>query len=79
VQSGRDLILADDAAAFAEAIVVLLRDAALRRQYEQAATKLAVQYDWSNIVQHFAGVLQQTARSAALGIGSRDAGVSVQP
>jgi glycosyltransferase involved in cell wall biosynthesis len=79
VQSGRDLILADDAAAFAEAIVVLLRDAALRRQYEQAATKLAVQYDWSNIVQHFAEVLQRTARSAALGIGSRDAGVSVQP
>jgi glycosyltransferase involved in cell wall biosynthesis len=79
VQSGRDLILADDAAAFAEAIVLLLRDAALRRQYEQAATKLAVQYDWSNIVQRFAEVLQLTGRSAALAIGSRDADVSVQP
>ena len=79
VQSGRDLILADDTTAFAEAIVLLLRDAAMRRQYEQAATKLAAQYDWSNIVQRFAEVLQQTGRSAALGIGSRDAGVSLQP
>jgi glycosyltransferase involved in cell wall biosynthesis len=79
VQSGRDLILADDAHAFAEAIVLLLRDAVLRRQYEQAAAKLAAQYDWSNIVQRFAEVLEQASRSARLASGSRDAGASVQP
>lgn len=79
VQSGRDLILVDDAAAFAEAIVLLLRDGRLRRQYEDAATKLAAQYDWSNIVQRFVEVLQQTSRGTVLGAGSRDARVSVQP
>jgi glycosyltransferase involved in cell wall biosynthesis len=79
VQSGRDLILVDDAAAFAEAIVLLLRDGRLRRQYEEAATKLAAQYDWSNIAQRFLEVLQQTSRGTVLGAGSRDARVSVQP
>ena len=60
VQSGRDLILADDATAFADATILLLRDSALRRRYEQAAAKLAAQYDWSKIVQQFAAVLQAT-------------------
>jgi len=59
VQGGRDLILADDAEAFAEATIRLLSDAALRRRYEQAAARLASQYDWSNIVQQFAAVLQK--------------------
>ena len=59
VQRGRDLILADDAKAFADATIRLLSDPALRRQYEQAAARLAAQYDWSNIVQQFAVVLQK--------------------
>ena len=59
VKSGRDLILADDATKFADAINLLLSDADLRRQYEQAAAKLAAQYDWSNIVQKFAAVLEE--------------------
>ena len=65
VQSGRDLILADDAAALAHAINLLLRDPELRRQYELAAAKLAARYDWSNIVQRFAEVLLQVSREAA--------------
>ena len=64
VQNGRDLILADDAAAFAEATVRLLSDAALRRQYEEAAARLAARYDWSNIVQQFATVLQSACPAA---------------
>lgn len=63
VQNGRDLILADDAEAFAEAAIRLLGDAALRRRYEQAAARLAAQYDWSNIVQQFAAVLQKACLS----------------
>ena len=64
VHSGQDLILADDAQAFADATILLLTDAALRRRYEQAAAKLAAQYDWSRIAQHFASVLQKTNNNA---------------
>lgn len=59
VEGGRDLILADDAEVFAQAVVRLLGDATLRRQYEKAAALLATQYDWGNVAQQFAAVLQQ--------------------
>jgi glycosyltransferase involved in cell wall biosynthesis len=65
VGNGHDLILADNAAAFAEAIALLLRDAPLRRRYEQAAARLAAKYDWSNIAQQFAAVLQSACRADA--------------
>jgi polysaccharide biosynthesis protein PslH len=63
VQSGRDLILADESPTFAEAVILLLSDAAVRRHYEEAAAKLAAKYDWSNIVEQFAAVLQDACRS----------------
>ncbi len=59
VESGRDLLLADDAASFADAVVLLLRDAATRRKFEQAARQLAAQFDWSRIVAQFAAVLRK--------------------
>jgi glycosyltransferase involved in cell wall biosynthesis len=61
VTSGRDIILADDAATFADSILLLLRDEALRRKYEAAATELASRFDWSKIVEQFAGVLHAAA------------------
>jgi glycosyltransferase involved in cell wall biosynthesis len=64
VQSGRDLLLADDATAFADAILLLLRDAGLRRKYEQAAVQLARQYDWSRIAAQFAEVLRRACGAA---------------
>jgi len=64
VNSGRDLILADDANAFADATILLLSDPALRRRYEEAAARLANQYDWSKIAEQFAVVLQQTRSTA---------------
>lgn len=63
VQSGRDLILADDARSFADATILLLSDTALRHRYEEAAARLAAQYDWSKIALQFAEVLQHTCRS----------------
>ncbi len=68
VKNGRDLLLADDAATFSKATVLLLKDAGLRRRYEQAAAQLAAQYDWSKIVQRFVEVLQETCRGADLSV-----------
>jgi glycosyltransferase involved in cell wall biosynthesis len=78
VRSGHDLILADDAAAFADAIVLLVRNAGLRRQYELAAAKLAAQHDWSKIAQRFTGVLQAVRDQAAPNDESRHSRVSGQ-
>ena len=58
VQSGRDLILADNPGTFAQATINLILDSSLRRKYEEAAARLAAQYDWSNIVEQFAAVLE---------------------
>jgi glycosyltransferase involved in cell wall biosynthesis len=62
VHSGHDLILADSSEAFAEAILLLVRDASARRRYEEAAARLAAQFDWSVIAKKFAGVLQDAVR-----------------
>ncbi len=67
VENGRDLILADDATALAQAINLLLHDSGLRRRYEEAAARLAAQYDWSNIEERFSQVLQNVMREAAPG------------
>lgn len=61
VASGKNLILADDPKSFADAIVLLLRDAPLRRRYEEAAAQQASKYDWSQISQRFLDVLRETA------------------
>jgi glycosyltransferase involved in cell wall biosynthesis len=63
VEGGRDLILANDARSFAEAIVLLLRDAKRRHQYEEAAALLASRFDWSHISHRFAEVLQSACRA----------------
>ena len=57
VHHGRDIILADDPSAFAQAVMMLLGDIELRRRYERAAAELAAQYDWSVIGDRFAEVL----------------------
>jgi polysaccharide biosynthesis protein PslH len=58
VENGRDLILADSADTFASAVISLLNDVALRGRYEQAAARLAAQYNWSKVAQQFAAALQ---------------------
>ena len=88
VTSGHDLILADDAVALAQAIRLLLRDSVLRRRYEEAAAKLAAQYDWSVIERRFADVLQQVSQefrtgpapdAPAPGASTRDPRTAGQP
>lgn len=65
VTHGRDLILADDPRSFSSGILQLLRDPSLRQRYEEAAAKLAAQYDWSHIARRFANVLQQACSGVA--------------
>lgn len=59
VRNGRDLLMADDAASFARALLLLLRDAGVRTKFEQAAVQLASQHDWSKIALQFGAVLEQ--------------------
>jgi polysaccharide biosynthesis protein PslH len=62
VHHGRDILLADSASAFADEVVALLRDQGLRAHYEQAAARLAAQYDWPAIGDKFLDVLERVAR-----------------
>ncbi len=68
VESGRDLLLADDASSFAGAVILLLRDAAIRRKFEEAAVRLAAQYDWSRVVEQFAEVLRKLMPGSSTGV-----------
>jgi glycosyltransferase involved in cell wall biosynthesis len=61
VTSGKNLILADDARTFADAVLLLLCDPAVRRRYEEAAAQQASKYDWPQIAQRFLAVLQKAA------------------
>lgn len=58
VHPGRDIVLADNPQAFADAVLTLLRDEDLRRNYEKAAAELAQQYDWSIIGEKFGRTLE---------------------
>ena len=79
VENGRDLILADDADSQIQAITLLLRDSTLRRRYEEAAARLAAQYDWSNIERRFAEVLQQVSPGSVQGVQVRESRIARQP
>jgi glycosyltransferase involved in cell wall biosynthesis len=61
VHHGRDIMLADDARSFAQAVIMLLRDPELRRRYEKAAAETAARYDWPAIGERFSEVLQSVA------------------
>ncbi len=77
VTHGKDIILADDPAAFANAIVLLLKDEAARRRFEAAAAATAQKYDWPVITQQFVEVLQATIERAGQHSGStRESGAA---
>ena len=66
IHHGRDIILADDARSFAQAVIMLLRDPELRRRYEKAAAETAARYDWPAIGERFSEVLQSVAEKKSL-------------
>ena len=67
VHNGEDIVLADEAPGFAEAVCRLLDDDEARKRLEQAAATLAASYDWSAVAVRFESALQEvTNRTSAV-------------
>lgn len=68
VVAGRDVVLADEPARFAHAVVHLIRDPEARRALETAAHRLVVErYDWSAVAQDFEDALMRVAHARPAG------------
>jgi sugar transferase (PEP-CTERM/EpsH1 system associated) len=64
VTNGSDILIADEPAAFADAVVRLIRDGDMRARLEQAARQLVVErYDWSAVAQDFENALARVRNS----------------
>ena len=64
VTSGRNVVIADEPARFAQAVVHMIRDVEDRRRIEREARRLVVErYDWSAVAQDFEDALARVARS----------------
>ena len=73
VTPGRDVIIADEPARFAEAVVHAIRDVDDRRRIELAARRLVVeQYDWSAVAADFEQALGRLANVPAAGKTAQD-------
>jgi glycosyltransferase involved in cell wall biosynthesis len=70
VHHGRDIILADDPRSFAQAVIMLLRDPALRHRYEKAAAETATRYDWPAIGERFTEVLGAVAEKKSIAVSA---------
>jgi polysaccharide biosynthesis protein PslH len=57
VHHDRDIVLADSPHAFADSIVMLLRDSDLRKRFERAAAEVAAGCSWVEVAKKFEAVL----------------------
>jgi polysaccharide biosynthesis protein PslH len=62
---GRDILIADEPAAFAAAVIRLLLEPAARLALGRGAGETAARFDWSSVAQAFETVLERTVREAA--------------
>lgn len=61
-EPGRDLVVADDARDFAQAVCMLMRDAGRRKELGESARRLAERaYDWQKIVPKFDAIYDSAA------------------
>jgi glycosyltransferase involved in cell wall biosynthesis len=60
VESGTNILLADTAPAFADAVIRVLTDEPLRKRLGRKALELAAEYDWSSVV----SVMERAIRDA---------------
>jgi glycosyltransferase involved in cell wall biosynthesis len=65
VEHERNILLADDATTFTDAVIRVLTDADLRRRLGSSALSLAAEHDWSSVV----GVLERAIREACVESG----------
>jgi polysaccharide biosynthesis protein PslH len=77
VHPGRNIVLADDARSFAQAVIALLRDPEMRRRYQTAAAETAARYDWPAIGERFSEVLQSVAAKRSLA-GCAESGLRIR-
>jgi glycosyltransferase involved in cell wall biosynthesis len=70
VHHGRDIMLADEASSFAQAVIMLLRDRDLRRRYEKAAVETAARCDWPAIGERFQNVLRSVVQQKSAKVGA---------
>jgi glycosyltransferase involved in cell wall biosynthesis len=63
-EDGRDLVIADDATSFGDAVIRLLADPAAREALGRAAGLTAARFDWSAVARDFEEVLHRTATGA---------------
>jgi glycosyltransferase involved in cell wall biosynthesis len=63
VTTGQNVVIADEPARFAQAVVHLIRDVESRRRIEAEARRLVVErYDWSAVAGDFEDALERTCR-----------------
>jgi sugar transferase (PEP-CTERM/EpsH1 system associated) len=75
VNDGTNIVIADEPAAFADAVVRLIRESSARQQLEAAARRLVVErYDWSAVAQDFEDALGKTGAVALSGSDGRETG-----
>lgn len=66
VTAGQDIVIADEPARFAQAVVHLIRDVEARRRIEEAARRIVVdRYDWSAVAQDFENALGRVVADGA--------------
>jgi glycosyltransferase involved in cell wall biosynthesis len=79
VHHGRDIILADNPKALAEATLMFLGDGGVRKQYERAAAELAARYDWPAVGARFEEVLEKIAGHGPAQDGQYEAAAGREP
>jgi glycosyltransferase involved in cell wall biosynthesis len=67
VSTGEDIVLADTAEAFAQAVLTLLRDDAHRERIAQGAAATAARFDWPVVVRRFEESLERAMTTATTG------------
>ena len=66
VHHGRDIVLSDDPAHFADSIVSLIQDEEYRERIGKAGAELAAQYGWPVVAAKFAEILKSVIRQPAV-------------
>jgi glycosyltransferase involved in cell wall biosynthesis len=64
VHDGRDIVLADTSARFAESVIGLLRDPLRRARIGRSATESAANHDWRAVAKQLEAILFRVAASA---------------